>query len=404
MRVGTSRWGRRAACLIALSAVVTSVAAPGLASPWDRPTRDKEVVVDDRWTEADDLAVAQQPLVTAATAISALDPKGDLLGGVRLQVEKQIVEVYWKGDLPGEVEAEIARQREAGVDVVVMPAPYSSSELRAAQELIVESADRYPGLSVLVPRPEADGFVAYVADPKAAQDFEFPVPVTLESGEALPLIGRNDDSAPFWGGASVRINGGGCSTGFAVKQMFIGEISRGVLSAGHCDPSGRATWTTPTGRVLGSTTRVVPWSDTAYVRTSSAGRVYTGPIGSTTSKAILGPVPNFPGQFVCTEGAATGEHCLVHNLFVGGVTFVNGSPVFGLTVATNITGGFAAGQGDSGGPVVMSHNPSAGLAAGIISVGLFPTRCGPETTRLCSNMVGYVDINWALLTNALVLA
>jgi hypothetical protein len=403
MSVGTSRWGRRAACLIALSAVVTAIAGPALASPRETQTRDKPVVVDDRWTEADDLAVAQQPLVTAATAISALDPKGNMLGGVRLQVEKQILDVYWKGDLPGEVEAEIARQREAGVDVVVTPAPYSSSELRAAQKLIVDSADRYPGLSVLAPRPEADGLVAYVTDPKKAQNFEFPVPVTIESGEALPLFGRNDDTPPFWGGASVRINGGGCTTGFAVKQMLIGEISRGILSAGHCDPSGHATWTTPTGRVLGTTTRVVPWSDTAYVRTSSAGRVYTGPVGSTTSKAILGPVPNFPGQFVCTEGAATGEHCFVQNFFVGAVTFVNGWPVFGVTLATNITGGFAAGQGDSGGPVIMSSNPVAGLAAGIISVGLFPTRCSQETTQLCSNTIGYVDINWALLTNALVL-
>ncbi len=57
-----------------------------------------------------ELFKAQQPLMDAATAITGLDPKRDGLGGVRLQVEQGTLEVYWKGDLPEAVKAEIQRQ------------------------------------------------------------------------------------------------------------------------------------------------------------------------------------------------------------------------------------------------------------------------------------------------------
>jgi len=382
--------------VLALALTVVGV----IAFPTPAMAASKEIVINDQPIEGNDQARAQEPLVAAATAITALDPKHEALGGIRLQVDKGLVEVYWKGDVPDAVKKEIDRQTTAGVAIDLQPAKYSGSELDAAVHEIADQRDRYPGFVVVEPKPEANGLQAYFTDPDGARKLDFPVPVDIQAApDSTLLANRNADIPPFWGGAAARINGGGCTTGFAVSQNLFGvELSRGILSAGHCDPGGGSTWTTPPGMTIGRAGANNSISDSIYIKTSSSGRVYTGPIGSSTSKKVVAPTPIFPGQFVCTEGAATGEHCLVMNLFVGGFSFLTGS--FGVALAVNITGAFAAGQGDSGGPVIVSGNPVAALAAGLISFGVGSVPCVPGTTRpLCSAMVGYIDINWALLTN-----
>ena len=399
MRRRSSPAARTAIGAVIASLVVVAVVAapsPALAGP------EKEIVINEEPTEGDEFARAQEPLVAAATAITALDPKREALGGIRLQVKEGAIEVYWKGEVPDAVHKEIAAQEGNGVRVALRPADYSGYELNAALTEIIEQRDRYPGLMVLVPLPEASGLQGYFTDPSAAKEYAFPVPVGIElAPEGTVPATRNNDFAPFWGGAAAVVGGRGtCTTGFAVAQRFFGvELSRGVLSAAHCDPSGGSTWTTPTGRVIGRAGGPVGLSDSIYIRTSSSGRVYTGPVGSNTSKQIVGPVPNFPGQFVCTEGAATGEHCLVMNVFVGGASFIGGSLNLGVTFAQNITGAFAVGQGDSGGPVIVSGNPFAGLAAGLISFLVAGVPCTPGSPVLCSSMVGYIDINWVLASN-----
>jgi len=99
---------------------------------------------------------------------------------------------------------------------------------------------------------------------------------------------------------------------------------------------------------------------------------------------------------VCTSGAATGAHCLIVNLFVGGISFLTGGPTFGITVGLQVTGTIAGGTGDSGGPVVVSANPFAALAAGLMDFGIGG---GPCPAGSCSSMFGYVDINWVLASN-----
>jgi hypothetical protein len=395
--VRTSLIRRAAGALAASLAVVMIVAAPSPALA--ESDKDKEVVINEETTGADELARAQEPLVAAATAIAGHDPERQALGGLRLEVKRGAVEVYWKGKVPEAVREEIAKQTDNGVTVVLRPAKYSGSELDTAVKTIIEERERYPGLAVVGPRPEADGLVGYFSDPKAATEYRFPVPVTIEAAPdgTIPLT-RNNDTPPFWGGAAaVSGAGGGCTTGFAVAQRVFGiEISRGVLSAGHCDPGGGTTWTTPTGRTIGRAGgRIFP-SDSIYIRASSSGRFYTGGVTSNTSKQVVGPTPNFPGQFVCTEGASTGEHCFVMNFLVGAAAIVAGLPAFGVTLAVNITGAIAGGNGDSGGPVVVSANPFVGLAAGLISFGIGGSPCPVGT---CSPVVGYIDINWVLATH-----
>jgi hypothetical protein len=388
---------RAAGVLVASLAVVAAVAAPSPALA--ESDEDKEVVINEETTDADELARAQEPLVAAATAIAGHDPERQGLGGLRLDVKRGAVEVYWKGRLPDAVRKEIAAQEANGVTVLVERAQYNLAELDATVKAIIEDRERYPGLAVIGPRPEGDGLRGYFSDPEAANQFRFPVPVTVEAAPdgAIPLT-RNNDTPPFWGGAAaVSGSGGGCTTGFAVAQRLFGiELSRGVLSAGHCDPGGGTTWTTPTGRTIGTAGgRIFP-SDSIYIRASSSGRFYTGGVTSNTSKQIVGPIPNFPGQFVCTEGASTGEHCFVMNFLVGAAAIVAGLPAFGVTLAINVTGAIAGGNGDSGGPVVVSGNPFVGLAAGLVSFGIGGAPCAVGT---CSALVGYIDINWVLATH-----
>ena len=219
-------------------AAVVSIPSPAQAGP------KKEIVISDEQGEGDELARAQEPLAAAASAITELDPKREALGGIRLQVKQGEVEVYWKGELPDSVRKEITVQEANGVKFSVRRANYSGAELTEALDRIVEERDRYPGLAVIAPRPEADGLQGYFTDPAAAKEFTFPVPVDINGAPAgaVPLT-RNNDTPPFWGGATAVIaSRGSCTTGFAVSQRLFGaELSRGVLSAGHCDPSGGST-------------------------------------------------------------------------------------------------------------------------------------------------------------------
>ena len=383
---------------MSLVAVVLA-GTPTTASAGPDPGQDKEIVTGE--VPELELFKAQQPLMDAATVITGLDPSREGLGGVRLQVEQNTLEVYWKGDLPEAVKAEIERQEQAGVRIALGSAAYSGAELAAAQQWIVETPERYKGLAVVAPEPDGSGLHAYFDDPKAAASYEFPVPVAIEqTPEGTEPVSRFSDTPPFWGGAVTRTPAGTCSTGFAVIQGF----TTGVLSAGHCDPAGGGLFTTGTGLTIGRSRPPVSISDSIVIPTRAAGRVYWGPPSTSASLGILGPTPNFPGQFVCTSGARTGTNCPIQNVWVAGASFVGGALRLGVTIGIKWFGGLATGSGDSGGPVVMPLSPLHGLAAGLMSFAVAGGRCPDGGGGVCSGIVGYIDINWVLATQALVLA
>lgn len=146
--------------------------------------------------------------------------------------------------------------------------------------------------------------------------------------------------------------------------------------------------------------------DTALISIASnknnAGRAYWSGFNSGTSHSVDGLAVNTIGEKVCTGGAKSGTHCgleVVAKNFaydLNGVTLVN-------VVKAEASTGFAAAQGDSGGPVyrvVSSDRIAKGLIAAAPTLAdLSNSNCaggggiysyGPTT--LCTKKVIYVGI------------
>lgn len=348
------------------------------------------------------IMTAQAPLVRAAEQIQKLDASGTGLGGIRLQVDMRTLEVWWRGEPPETVRKEIARQeRKTGIKVVVQSAQYSQKELIETARNIISKAKEYPGLVSAGPLVDASGLEIGVTDTERASSFKFPTPVRVVSRKGIvPLYSRGDDSPPWWAGAVTRpaVNDRvTCSTGFAMAQ----GSTHGILTAEHCFCGGGVNFTNGVGVPIGpaelASTRKVP-TDSLFVVGDSGPATYDGGVGvGEFSKPVVGSSSNFAGMGVCTSGAATGVHC---NIFIDitGLVFTSTcsgeSFIQGVSLATQVDGGVAAGSGDSGGPVFTLTGPdnSQVKAAGIISVGSNPTPCQGFGTD-CFNQVGFTDID-----------
>jgi hypothetical protein len=399
-------WCRAALVPLAALALVTALGSPARAGEPDKPI----VTSDDPSAGSNAAAkimIAQAPLVDLAQAVTTVDPDRAGLGGIQLQVAKHSVQIAWKGDVPDEVAKLVDQARDQGIDVSLRRADYSGAELAKAQDEVVNRVDAYPGLTTVGPLPDGSGLRIGARDPDALTDLTFPVPVTIVKEEPFTSLSRTRDSAPFWAGGVANTTSGSCSTGFAVARYnFFGqETSRGLLTAEHCAPGGGRAFFTGGGTFIGvagppSGNFLTPWSDTLYIPTSSAARTWDGGVGvGEFTKAVSGQAFNFPGEFVCTSGARTGVHCANLTYAIFTVAFTNTGPVLGIDLAFDVTGGTAAGAGDSGGPVftLAPWDPSRRvLAAGMIDNGAFATPCPPGIVTTCFHNVGFVDINYAL--------
>src|SRR5688572_16372954 len=106
--------------LSALAAVVAIgfVAASTSTAAWSAPREEKPIIKNDDpkagSNAAAELMALQEPLVEAAEAITRLDKKRARLGGLRLRVKDRAMDVYWKGEVPGEVREQVARLESIG--------------------------------------------------------------------------------------------------------------------------------------------------------------------------------------------------------------------------------------------------------------------------------------------------
>lgn len=245
-----------------------------------------------------------------------------------------------------------------------------------------------------------------VQPPQLSEISNFPLSIE-GGGGAEPVSRQSDPISPHWGGAlmSRPTNDPNyftiCTTGFGVGYMSGSTLVTRNLTADHCGPTN-AIWRTgisSTSAILGgfmdtnnggSDLKLI--APLAGTTTQFGPVIYTGDQYSNTGLGIAGAVPPILNDYWCYSGSQSGMIC--NNK----VTQVNQSICYGLfspcysqqAVSVQQDGISAAGNGDSGGPVVANRNGYA-YAVGIIS-GIYNggTNCQgmPATdSRKCSAQV-----------------
>lgn len=337
-----------------------------------------------------DLMKVQARLDAAADRIGAAGGEG--FSGIVVSPENRKLRVYWKGRPPSSVREVIDAQRH-DVAIDVLSARFSKKELTAAANRVLHQ----PGVTEASADPEGAGLVVSAERGHRPSDPTVPI-VRLETAAPTPLS-RNDDWAPYWGGARWGANwtGQGCSTGFAI---WVGGYTK-MLSAGHCGANGQTAYDGG-GQVMGSISGDNNSYDTLYINASSAGRIYDGGVGSGEfSKPVAYASRSYVGDWLCTSGSYSGAVCNIR-VTATNLTINIGYYVYGIVRAEQVNHTNAAGNGDSGGPVFsLSSDPNRVVAKGTITAGdpsSAPATCtgvpaGPG--RSCTWRMYYADITTA---------
>ena len=345
----------------------------------------------------------QQKITAAADRINAAGAIDGLAGMVAQPESKQLT-VYWKGSVPAETERLIADIR-TGLTVEVRPARHSATELAEAGRAVLERA----GLVAVSANVDGSGITVTVDSDVDVAGWAVPVPVTVRHAAKpfLVVCSRQADCAPFWGGAQYWSPDSICTLGFTVWKNGSPTNEDYSISAGHCANVGD-TITTPNGAFIGQVVDERFDQDTLLIKNPIQyffdGRIFTNTWNAMQgyNRRPTGTAANLVGLYICTSGAATGEHCGLRieetNIFTVIEGPLGAKSTFGPWVrAANLTGGVAVGVGDSGGPAHMPGADGLTSAMGIINAGLneVPCEAGAPSTK-CASSVYYVDITAVL--------
>ncbi|HEX5494371.1 MAG TPA: hypothetical protein VFX70_07350 [Mycobacteriales bacterium] len=342
----------------------------------------------------------QEPLLHAVDRLDALfDLHKSGYAGVRINVPKQTVHLYWHGAVPAEVSALAARLNGPHRKVTIIAAPYTFGQLQAEADRIMTSDH---GVVQVLINNDGTGLHAVVNEALGAVrplSVQSTVATTVERGAQMDPMTRWDDIAPFWGGGVIADGiGDECSAGFAAVQ---GGTVDGIVTASHCGPGA---WETPFSTPIGSVTddAVAEQYDMEFITTSSAPFVYmagsdisgngVGETNDPVSTVRVTPTP--AGTMICTDGAFSGEICNAKSDGPMDYTLNGIATVFHGVFAHQINGTNLSGNGDSGGPVISLQGSSV-EAEGIISGGDpgFDVPCtGVPIMRTCSSRGAYVPI------------
>lgn len=332
----------------------------------------------------EELAEEQDRLNFAADSILSEAAEG--YAGTVAAPENRALYLYFKdGKVPSDVQA---RAERTGVPVKFLEARYSQDEL--GREVARLSEDKRA--TSVTPSVDGSGLALTAANDADADalraEAQLPTEVTVDRSPEL-MFDRQNDISPYWGGAHWHnlTTGGQCSTGFSVRWR---EVPR-MLTAGHCGANGNWARIGNATQPATTITADVNVRDTQMLNPPQGrtyqGRIYTGPWFSNTSLRVIGAASDYVGNWICTSGSFSGEHCNARVYAVN--TSVLG--IFPLTYAAKVPGVPAAGNciaapGDSGGPVFhralyWQWNwpfPSVGLGAvgrGTITAGVLDTPC-----------------------------
>lgn len=337
--------------------------------------------------------------------------------GVYVDEANGVVYIYWVGSPSRELE-QLITLAPGDVQVVVHQAEFTSSQERSAAETLTAILSKAAlntnlaiferfdglGLDVETPQDSANEISRVISLFMLSQ--EVPVRVTVK-GMPQSTSNRTNDSAPYHGGATFGVGmfatWGMCTTGFGVHNASTGVPY--ILTAHHCfiDAEGAGNTSigtyTDSGALLNYWAQTGTWKnvsgynapnvDAALIRpspSSSSDQIYIGGAASGTLRTISSALDPVPGETICVEGAATGEHCNLKIKSINGsnLTFNLASGQFTPTLhnitETYASTGTAVGEGDSGGPIYDYNTASqtyVGLGTVVGGSGNF--NCGTRT-------------------------
>jgi hypothetical protein len=318
--------------------------------------------------------LAQQPLVRAADVIQAEAVRHAGFAGIVL--EDDHVALWWKGAVPREVTAAVARA-ETRAPVELEHARYSNAELRAAAEVI--EAERDPAVHAVKIPADGSGLVLGTTSAAATRGLAGAVDVPMRTVVEEPLapVSRQNDGPPWKGGATIVLGNAACTSGFSVRN---GANQRFLLTAGHCgNPGVRVT--DPTGEFIGNAGAKHGDHDIMLIPTGNVvNQQYLGGGDSNTTTVVRGWGDVYTGEILCQSGVTSaretgGPVCDIRVLFF----YADRED---LVEGEQLDGRQAARPGDSGGPV---YGPSS--AGGVIAKG--------TVTRVAGARIGFQDFRTA---------
>jgi hypothetical protein len=191
---------------------------------------------------------------------------------------------------------------------------------------------------------------------------------------------RFNDYAPWYGGDRIASSSGGCSTGFAATY----NNAPAMLTAAHCGGVGTSFSNGPrsnnTFSTMGSSVYSNSATDVAAIGVTGASQyINVGSALSPTQLYVGSWASPVVGQYLCQSGSYTGEVCglrvvdtgqsVCRGWFLWWCTSWQG-PLADV-VNSGGSGSYAAGHGDSGGPVYLRTGTS-GIAVGLVHGVLTP--------------------------------
>jgi hypothetical protein len=341
------------------------------------------------WRE---LFAFQARLNKVADRITAVEPGNP---SIIAAPQDRALRVYWKGTIPAEVK-QIARQ--ADVPVYLSAAAYTHKELTLISKRLVEEQPHVVEASANADGSGVDvavepGFASLAGE---AVRNAAGVPVSVDKKPKMrPMIGRQGDTVPYWGGSRFYTVLGPCTNGFALWAP--GSANRLMLTAAHCGPDGAAVsipgQPNPAGTLLGRNA----CRDTGVIFYNNAvdGAIYTGPWNSNAGLYIGGWQADYRGNLVFTSGASAGVRAgpvLDVDRYLAGSACASIGP---MTIAGYTTNVCMIAPGDSGGPVFVDGGFSRAIGRGTIYAGIPNTAVCANTDRgtvAGSNQVAYAPL------------
>lgn len=308
----------------------------------------------------------------------------------------------------------------------IHPTARPVTELEHVIESLAKDPDSLPhGVQFVSGTPSADGTTITIGVTKSAmsrqQSEPLPdklsgVPVTFVEEAPVELTTRSSNVAPVisgsytWGGTS---NGNmACTSGFPVLRSADNQYN--MITADHCTDQQGVPWYfgSGTNHSIGDSTFQAPGGTDLELYTEPDSLAAWVLVGSYTDSSSALPIRGYTapvgGNSVCYSGSRSGIVC--SNVLEANDTYncVAALQCYWTRWSTQSNGIPAAGNGDSGGPVIIpvqrtSDNTIGAYGVGVISmIANHSSSCTgePGTTaangRKCSANVGFASLSrWA---------